>query len=103
MARGTMLVLCATLVFSLLLGCGYVPGLDKTGVLPGPPMGLVARALPPETLSGILGDYGDIGTQQCPAGEIWIGVLNIGGRTLEINACIPLEMATNYAQSFGLI
>lgn len=103
MARGTMLTLTATFVFSLLHGCGYVPGLDKTGVLPGPPMGLVARALPPETLSGLLGDYGDIGTKQCPEGEIWIGVLNVGGKTLEINACIELELATSYAQSFGLI
>jgi len=66
-------------------------------------MSAVARALPAETLSTLLSDYGDIGTQPCPEGEIWIGTLNFGaGAVLDINDCIDRELATSYAQSFGL-
>lgn len=66
-------------------------------------MGLVARTLPPETLAPLLSEYGDIGTQPCPEGQIWIGVLNIEGTILDINGCIDTELATSYAQTFGLI
>ncbi|MBN1346550.1 MAG: hypothetical protein JXQ73_27925 [Phycisphaerae bacterium] len=103
MPRLGILAVISMVAFCFLVGCAYVPGLSETGLLPGPPISVVARALPPEMLSDILGDYGDIGTQTCPVGEIWIGTLNVGDTKLEINACIDTQLATSYAQSFGLI
>jgi hypothetical protein len=63
---------------------------------------LVAKVLPPEDLGALLSQYGDIGTRPCPDGQIWIGTLNFDDSTLSLNSCIDIDLATSYAQSYGL-
>jgi hypothetical protein len=101
MLRGALLSLASLAVFLILAGCGYIPVLSKTGILPGPSAGLLVTALPASELSALLGQYGEVGTQECPQGQIWIGTLNLGGSNVTIDACVPAELASQYAQSIG--
>jgi len=101
MSRRAVFGCLAAWIF-LLIGCGYIPILNQTGLLPGPSPSLLVKVLSASELGVLLGAYGDIGTQTCPSDQIWIGTLNIAGQTISVNSCISLEMATQYAQSAGL-
>lgn len=98
-----VLAIVAITSFLFLSGCGYIPILSELGLLPGPPPILMVKVLPREDLAAMLSDYGDIGTQPCPEGQIWIGTITDNGTQLKINGCIDIELATQYAQSFGLL
>ncbi len=103
MSHRPVLVVVSLVISLTLVGCAYIPGLSETGLLPGPPITVVARVVPPEQLSSLLSEYGEIGTQACPEGEIYIGTLNIGANTLTLDSCIDIDLATKYAESFGVL
>ncbi len=103
MARTSLILSALTVVFLLLFGCGFVPGLNQAGLLPGPSPTLLLDVVPMSMLSGLLSQYGEIGTQDCPDGEVWIGTLNLGGTSMTLNACVPTELATQYARNAGVL
>lgn len=103
MPRSVGFAVVAVAAFLFLAGCAYIPVLSEIGLLPGPPTSLVVKVVPQEELAAVLSEYGDIGTQPCPVGEIWVGTINVGANTLSINSCIDMDLAIQYAESFGVL
>ncbi len=103
MRRRPVLVVLSLVTLFFLVGCGLLPGLSDTGLLPGPPTTLLVQSLPAETVGSLLSQYGEIGTYPCPSGQIWIGMLNINGEIITLNSCVSTALATSYAQSLGAL
>ena len=103
MPRRPVLVTLSLVVLFFVAGCGLLPVVSETGLLPGPPTTLLVQSLPPETVGSLLSQYGEIGTHPCPSGQIWIGMLNISGEILTLNSCVSTALATSYAQSIGAL
>ncbi len=103
MRRRIVVSLCLLGIGFAAVGCGYVPGLSDIGLLPGPPPSLILQNAPDEALTQALSQFGDIGTRPCPEGQIWVGTVGTGGRSITLNRCVDKETAGNAAEAFGLL